>query len=180
MYWTWLRVLLCRYVCCLSVSLQITLDEKFLWAWNLRYFHSSTQTAKYYIMADIVIQLKHNTGNWKYLHYSGLWLFQKFSTAEILHCLLCIIFYGKLRINNLCYYYNYRNNIIIMTTVCTIVLHCLFRGIIGILLSLAIICWSSFSSSKLFASILSMDSMQLLVAYPCALLYGVFALLTVF
>ncbi len=55
-----------------------------------------------------------------------------------------------------------------------------YRGIIGTIFSLATIVWCSFSASKLFVSVLSMDSMQLLIAYPCALLYGVFALLTVF
>lgn len=54
------------------------------------------------------------------------------------------------------------------------------QGIIGTILSLGTITWCSFSASKLFVSVLSMDSMQLLIAYPCALLYGIFALLTVF
>lgn len=54
------------------------------------------------------------------------------------------------------------------------------RGIIGTVLSLVFIVWCSYSASKLFVSVLAMDSMQLLIAYPCALLYGLFALLTVF
>jgi len=54
------------------------------------------------------------------------------------------------------------------------------KGIIGIVLSLLTISWCSLSASKLFVCGLEMDSQQLLVAYPCALLYGVFALLTVF
>ena len=56
----------------------------------------------------------------------------------------------------------------------------LHRGIIGSVVSLVFIIWCSYSASKLFVSVLSMDSMQLLIAYPCALLYGLFALLTVF
>lgn len=55
-----------------------------------------------------------------------------------------------------------------------------YRGIAGTILTLATICWCSFSASKLFVSVLDMHSQQPLVAYPCALLYGVFALLTVF
>ena len=51
------------------------------------------------------------------------------------------------------------------------------RGMLGTILALAIILWCSYSSSKLFVSVLAMQSQQLLVAYPCALLYGVFALL---
>ncbi|KAG7271734.1 hypothetical protein CRUP_007816 [Coryphaenoides rupestris] len=43
-----------------------------------------------------------------------------------------------------------------------------------------IIGWCSFSASKIFISALAMDGQQLLVAYPCALLYGVFALISVF
>ncbi|XP_075457159.1 protein YIPF5 isoform X2 [Ascaphus truei] len=54
------------------------------------------------------------------------------------------------------------------------------QGIAGILLTAVIIGWCSFSASKIFISALAMDGQQLLVAYPCALLYGVFALISVF
>ncbi|KAK6493605.1 protein YIPF7-like [Huso huso] len=54
------------------------------------------------------------------------------------------------------------------------------KGIIGTILALIIIGWCSLSASKIFISTLAMDGQQLLIAYPCALLYGVFALLTVF
>lgn len=54
------------------------------------------------------------------------------------------------------------------------------QGLIGTVLSTLSIGWCSLSASKLFVTVLAMDSQQLLVAYPCALLYGVFTLLTVF
>uniref|UniRef100_UPI00398E487B protein YIPF5-like n=1 Tax=Pristiophorus japonicus TaxID=55135 RepID=UPI00398E487B len=54
------------------------------------------------------------------------------------------------------------------------------QGAIGILLALIVIGWCSLSASKMFISTLAMEGQQLLVAYPCALLYGIFALLTVF
>lgn len=54
------------------------------------------------------------------------------------------------------------------------------RGMLGILLTVLTVVWCSFSSSKLFVSALSMENQQPLVAYPCGLVYGVFALLTVF
>ncbi|XP_034713599.1 protein YIPF7 [Etheostoma cragini] len=54
------------------------------------------------------------------------------------------------------------------------------QGVLGTLLALLGICWCSLSASKIFISTLAMDGQQLLVAYPCALLYGLFALLTVF
>ncbi|PIK49695.1 hypothetical protein BSL78_13427 [Apostichopus japonicus] len=54
------------------------------------------------------------------------------------------------------------------------------QGIFGTVASLLTIGWCSWSASKLFVTSLAMDQQQLLVAYPCALLYGVFALLTVF
>lgn len=63
-------------------------------------------------------------------------------------------------------------------TPCTVLF--LFRGMMGIILTAAIIGWCSFSASKIFISALAMDGQQLLVAYPCALLYGVFALISVF
>jgi len=50
----------------------------------------------------------------------------------------------------------------------------------GIILTATIIGWCSFSASKIFISALAMDGQQFLVAYPCALLYGVFALISVF
>lgn len=42
------------------------------------------------------------------------------------------------------------------------------------------ILWCAVSASKLFVTSLSMDHQQLLVAYPAALFYGVFALITIF
>lgn len=56
----------------------------------------------------------------------------------------------------------------------------LSRGMMGIILTTTIIGWCSFSASKIFISALAMDGQQSLVAYPCALLYGVFALISVF
>ena len=55
-----------------------------------------------------------------------------------------------------------------------------FRGLVGVILTAVTVLWCSISASKLFVSALEMDHQQLLVAYPCALVYGVFALLTVF
>ncbi|XP_040916489.1 protein YIPF7 [Toxotes jaculatrix] len=54
------------------------------------------------------------------------------------------------------------------------------QGILGTVLALLVICWCSLSASKIFISTLAMEGQQLLVAYPCALLYGLFVLLTVF
>ena len=54
------------------------------------------------------------------------------------------------------------------------------QGSLGSVLTAVVIGWCSVSSSKLFVTALAMDSQQPLVAYPCALMYGVFALLTVF
>ncbi|XP_076446020.1 protein YIPF5-like [Babylonia areolata] len=54
------------------------------------------------------------------------------------------------------------------------------QGVLGTLLTCVAVAWCSLSASKLFVSALAMDSQQLLVAYPCALVYGVFALITVF
>lgn len=54
------------------------------------------------------------------------------------------------------------------------------QGALGSILTTVIIGWCSLASSKLFVTALAMDSQQPLVAYPCALVYGIFALLTVF
>ncbi|XP_078683522.1 protein YIPF5-like isoform X3 [Branchiostoma floridae x Branchiostoma belcheri] len=54
------------------------------------------------------------------------------------------------------------------------------QGVLGQILATLSVGWCSLSASKLFVSALAMHDQQLLVAYPCALLYGVFALLTIF
>ncbi|KAI3368066.1 hypothetical protein L3Q82_026888 [Scortum barcoo] len=54
------------------------------------------------------------------------------------------------------------------------------QNVLITVLALLGICWCSLSASKIFISTLAMEGQQLLVAYPCALLYGLFALLTVF
>nr|XP_022904405.1 protein YIPF5 [Onthophagus taurus] len=54
------------------------------------------------------------------------------------------------------------------------------QGYIGTVLTSFAIFWCSLSASKLFVVALSMDHQQPLVMYPCGLLYGVFALITVF
>ncbi|XP_076045205.1 protein YIPF5-like isoform X1 [Oratosquilla oratoria] len=54
------------------------------------------------------------------------------------------------------------------------------QGVVGMVLTGASILWCSISASKLFVTALSMDHQQPLVAYPCALLYAVFALITIF
>ncbi len=54
------------------------------------------------------------------------------------------------------------------------------RGLVGLAMTLLTVLWCSWSAAKLFVSALALDSQQPLVAYPCCLVYGVFALLTVF
>ncbi|XP_059743502.1 protein YIPF7 isoform X1 [Bos taurus] len=54
------------------------------------------------------------------------------------------------------------------------------QGTFGTVSALVIIGWCSLSASKIFTSALAMEGQQLLIAYPCALLYGLFALVTVF
>jgi hypothetical protein len=54
------------------------------------------------------------------------------------------------------------------------------NGFVGMIITIICIFWCSISASKLFATSLAMIGQQLLVAYPCALFYGIFALLTMF
>jgi len=53
-------------------------------------------------------------------------------------------------------------------------------GVLGNILTGMAVAWCTLSSSKLFTTALEMKQQQLLVAYPCGLLYGVFALITMF
>ncbi|CAL8093403.1 unnamed protein product [Calicophoron daubneyi] len=50
----------------------------------------------------------------------------------------------------------------------------------GILVTVAVVLWCAISSSKLFVRALDMQHQRMLIAYPCALVYSVFALLVVF
>ncbi|XP_070612832.1 protein YIPF7 [Erythrolamprus reginae] len=54
------------------------------------------------------------------------------------------------------------------------------QGVLGTLVALIFIGWCSLSASKIFASTLAMEGQQVLVAYPCGLLYGLLALITIF
>ncbi|KAH9282949.1 Protein YIPF5 [Echinococcus granulosus] len=50
---------------------------------------------------------------------------------------------------------------------------------LGVVLTAFIVFWSAMSSSKLFVRALSLEKQRFLVGYPCALVYAVFALLTI-
>jgi len=54
------------------------------------------------------------------------------------------------------------------------------RRTFGYLLSLLSILWCTYSASGIFVAVLRMSDQRLLVAYPCGLLYGCFALLSIF
>lgn len=54
------------------------------------------------------------------------------------------------------------------------------QGILGNLLAALAVIWCALSASNLFVTAFGMEHQQLLVAYPCAMLYAVFALITVF
>ncbi|KAH8412628.1 hypothetical protein KR009_003906 [Drosophila setifemur] len=54
------------------------------------------------------------------------------------------------------------------------------QGTLGLIVSAISIFWCAISASKLFATAFSMDHQQLLIAYPCAVLYGGFALITIY
>lgn len=53
-------------------------------------------------------------------------------------------------------------------------------GMLGYILSLGSILWCTYSASGIFVSVLRMSDQRLLIAYPIGLLYGSFALLSVF
>lgn len=53
-------------------------------------------------------------------------------------------------------------------------------GPIGTILTMMAVVWSSWSASKLFVTAFDMEHQQFLIAYPCCMLYAVFALITMF
>jgi len=60
------------------------------------------------------------------------------------------------------------------------VLISLKSGVVGTVLVSLAVAWCSLSASKLFVTALQMQNQMPLVLYPCTLVYGVFALITVF
>jgi len=54
------------------------------------------------------------------------------------------------------------------------------NGLSGYILSLLSIAWCTYAASGIFVAVLRMSDQRLLVAYPVGLLYGCFALLSVF
>lgn len=56
----------------------------------------------------------------------------------------------------------------------------ILSGTFGYLLSALSIMWCTYSASGIFVAVLRMTDQRLLVAYPVGLLYGCFALLSIF
>lgn len=54
------------------------------------------------------------------------------------------------------------------------------QGTLGLGLTVLTVAWCATSASKLLVTCFAMSHQQPLVAYPCAILYSVFALITVF
>lgn len=87
-----------------------------------------------------------------------------------------------------------QNNLFTLTSVASILGYCLlpvvglsvlgiifsFNNITGIVLSVFAVIWASLASSRLFVAMSGDQEQRPLIAYPCALVYGVFALLVVF
>ncbi|TGZ71615.1 hypothetical protein CRM22_002533 [Opisthorchis felineus] len=53
-------------------------------------------------------------------------------------------------------------------------------NLLGIVTTVAVVLWCAISASKLFVCALDMQHQRILIAYPCALVYSVFALLVIF
>lgn len=54
------------------------------------------------------------------------------------------------------------------------------QGLIGLLLAVLAVCWATLSASRFLSTISGEANQRLLVAYPCALLYGAFTLIVIF
>lgn len=50
----------------------------------------------------------------------------------------------------------------------------------GYIISTLAILWCTYSSSAIFMTVLQLSEMRVLVAYPLALFYGVFSIMTIF
>lgn len=54
------------------------------------------------------------------------------------------------------------------------------RGPIGLIFAILAVIWAALSASRLFSTMSGEQDQQLLIAYPCLLLYGVFTLIIIF
>lgn len=100
----------------------------------------------------------------------------------------CIMMYFLLTLMTI------NNNMFTITSVASILGYCLLplvglsslrlfislHGNFGLILTTFAILWSCLSASRLFVTISGDQQQRPLIAYPCALVYGVFALLVIF
>lgn len=54
------------------------------------------------------------------------------------------------------------------------------QDMVGLALTITSVLWCTMSATKVFVNVLQLPERKLLVAYPCALVYGVFALMIVY
>lgn len=99
----------------------------------------------------------------------------------------CIVMYGLLNLMT-------TNVSISLSSVASVLGYCLLpvvglsglgiflplTGIFGLISGLVIVFWCALSASRLFVTMSSDPQQRPLVAYPCCLLYGVFALIVIF
>jgi len=99
----------------------------------------------------------------------------------------CVAMYGLLCLMNV-------TNEVALATVVSVLGYCILpivvlsgigvifslQGWLGTAAAVVAVAWCSISASKLFVTAFNMQHQQLLVAYPCSMLYAVFALITVF
>lgn len=100
----------------------------------------------------------------------------------------CIMMYFLLSLMTI------NNNMFTLTSVASILGYCLLplvglsalrifitlHGNVGLILTMFAILWACLSASRLFVTISGDYQQRPLIAYPCALVYGVFALLVMF
>lgn len=105
-----------------------------------------------------------------------------------LSVLSCLMMYSLLTLMST------QNGLFTLTSVGSILGYCLlpivglsfigiifsFNNVLGIVFSAFAVIWSSLASSRLFVAMSGDQEQRPLIAYPCALVYGVFALLVVF
>ncbi len=54
------------------------------------------------------------------------------------------------------------------------------KGVVGSILGLTSVLWSTLAAARIFEAAMTLHNQKWLVAFPSALLYGIFVLLTVF
>ncbi|KAH9394386.1 Protein yipf5 [Tyrophagus putrescentiae] len=113
------------------------------------------------------------------VHFSYIYGFGVLGCA-LIYCLLVLMSPPNITFTAVCTVSILGYCLLPMVFLSAIAIFVSLNTMLGMSVAMLVILWCALSASKLFVTALSMHNQQALVAYPCILFYGVFALLALF